>query len=494
MKVMITYPPLESDKGVPLLSQNRQFQWFNSPTYIYPMVPAYAATMLKNSGHDVFWEDGIAEELKYSEWLHKVERRAPDVIAMETKTPVIKSHWRIIGDLKQRLPDTNIVLMGDHVTALPVESLQESEVDFILTGGDYDFLLVNLADWMEGKGEPKLEPGIWYRDGGDCGDIEKGDIKSTGKFELNHDLNELPFIDRDLTRWQLYSEKNGNFKRTPGTYTMIGRDCWWRKGGGCTFCSWTTLYPRWRSRRAELLADEIGHLIEDYGVRSVFDDTGAFPIGETLRKFCRLMIERGYNKEIEFSCNMRFGALSSEDYKLMKQAGFRMLLFGLESAQQETLNRINKNLTVEQIGDSCRQAKEAYLEPHLTIMLGYPWETREDAFRTFDLARYLFEKGWADTLQATIVIPYPGTRLFQECKEGGLLNTLDWDEYDMRKMIMKSELCEEDMKEITQRMYKLFFNPRYVMHRLVKVRSMQDLEFIMRGAGKVLGHISDFKV
>ena len=63
MKVAICYPPLPSEKGVPLLSQNRQFQWFSRPTYIFPVVPATAATMLKAAGHDVLWLDGIAEKL-----------------------------------------------------------------------------------------------------------------------------------------------------------------------------------------------------------------------------------------------------------------------------------------------------------------------------------------------------------------------------------------------------------------------------------------------
>ena len=44
MKVMIAYPPIPTDKGVPLLSQNRQFQYFNNPTFIYPVIPAWAAT------------------------------------------------------------------------------------------------------------------------------------------------------------------------------------------------------------------------------------------------------------------------------------------------------------------------------------------------------------------------------------------------------------------------------------------------------------------
>jgi hypothetical protein len=57
MKISISYPPLESEKGVPLLSQNRQFQWFSSPTYIYPVVPSYAASLLQARGHAVFWDD-----------------------------------------------------------------------------------------------------------------------------------------------------------------------------------------------------------------------------------------------------------------------------------------------------------------------------------------------------------------------------------------------------------------------------------------------------
>ena len=45
MRIVVGYVPLESDLGVPLLSQNRQFQWFSKPTYVYPMVPASAATL-----------------------------------------------------------------------------------------------------------------------------------------------------------------------------------------------------------------------------------------------------------------------------------------------------------------------------------------------------------------------------------------------------------------------------------------------------------------
>ena len=479
MKVSISYPPIESNKGIPLLSQNRQFQWFDNPTYIYPMIPAYAATLLKKNGYQVSWDDGIAEELLLPEYMQRIAKEQPDIITIETKTPVIKTHWRLINDIKEALPQTKVVLVGDHVTALPQESLESCQADYILTGGDYDFLLLNLCNHLS-RGE-ELKPGIWYRD--------SGEIKKTGNFELNHDLNSLPLIDRELTKWWLYSEKNGNYKELPGTYTMVGRDCWWHR---CTFCSWTTIYPRFRVRRPESLLDEIGMLIENYRVKEVFDDTGTFPVGRWLEKFSHGMIERGYHKKVRLGCNMKFGALNQEQYNLMRRAGFRYVLFGVESAKQETLDRVNKGIKVDDIVEGCKMAKRAGLEPHLTIMVGYPWETKEDALATVELAKELFRHGYADTLQATIVMPYPGTPMFQQCQEEGLLSTQDWDDFDMRQPVVETPINEKDIKELTQRLYKVFFTPRYVIRRLISIRGLSDLRFLWRGIRAVLGHLKDF--
>lgn len=479
MKIMIAYPPIETEKGVPLLSQNRQFQYFNEPTYIYPIVPASAATLLNQAGYEVIWSDGIAEEKTYSGWLEEVKRESPDLIAMETKTPVVKRHWQIIEEIKNINPRIKTILTGDHVTALPEESMEKSKVDFILTGGDYDFLLLNLVKFLKGK--DSLELGIWYR--------ERKGVKNTGRFRPHHDLNSLPFIDRELTKWWLYSEKNGNYKKTPGTYIMAGRDCWWHR---CSFCSWTTLYPNYRVRTPRKVLDEIGELIRSYPVKEIFDDTGTFPRGKWLENFCQGMIERGYNKKVNLGCNLKFGPVTQEQYHLMKKAGFRYLLFGFESGKQETLDRVNKGIKVRHIIEGCKMAKKAGLEPHLTIMLGYPWETKEDVVKTIKLAKDLFRKGYADTLQATIVIPYPGTPLFEYCKHNNLLKTRDWDDYDMRKPVMKTPLSEHEIIEATQKLYKVFFTPQYILRRLVSIRNFNDLSFIKRGLTKISGHLKDF--
>lgn len=481
MKILIGYVPLISEKGVPLLSQNRQFQWFSKPTYVYPMVPASAATLMKSLGHDVQWLDGIAEGLKEAEFERRYLEIGAEIFMLETKTPVVKPTWRLVDRLKEILPSCRIVLCGDHVTALPEESLQNCKADLILCGGDYDFSLRNLVRSIESGAA--MPPGFWWRD-------EGGKVETSGSFCLSdNNLDDLPQIDRDLTRWDLYSRENGNFRQTPGTYTMAGRDCWW---GKCRFCSWTTLYPNWRMRSPEKMLDEIGFIIEKYGVKEIFDDSGCFPAGAWLRTFCEGMIARGYHKRVVMGCNMIPGVLSQALYDLMAKAGFRFVLFGLESASEKTLDRINKCPAAKAIADSMRMAHRAGLRPHVTCMIGYPWETLDEAKATVAMTRSLFDKGWIDTLQGTIVIPYPGTPLFAECKEQGWLRTEDWDRYDMREPIMKNDIPDAEILSLIRGLYTSFLTPKFILRQIAAIRKPSDVAFLWRAGMRVLGHLLDF--
>ncbi|MDP2918364.1 MAG: B12-binding domain-containing radical SAM protein, partial [bacterium] len=176
-----------------------------------------------------------------------------------------------------------------------------------------------------------------------------------------------------------------------------------------------------------------------------------------------------------------------------KQAGFRFLLFGLESANQETLNRVSKNMTVEKIIASCKIAAQAGLSPHVTIMFGYPWETEKDAQATVALGHYLLRKGYAKTLQATIVIPYPGTPLFAECQKKGWLATEDWDRYDMRETVMKTSVPSERLQQLVQETYKIAFHPEFIARQIISLRNLDDLKYFGRGVKAVFAHLADFK-
>jgi radical SAM superfamily enzyme YgiQ (UPF0313 family) len=480
---MIAYPPIPSEKGVPLISQNRQFQWFNRPTFIYPMVPAYAASLLKDRGFDVVWGDGVAAQMSVDGFKEFFDREAPDVIAIEAKTPVIKPYWKWVDELKKIRPTTTIVLMGDHVTAFPEESFAHCKVDFCLCGGDFDWALLNLCAHIGHHEE--LEGGVYWRD------PATSEIRNSGAFRLEHDLNLNPFVDRELTQWELYAYKNGNFKYTPGTYQMAGRDCWW---GKCTFCSWTTTFTNFRSVSPERHLDEVELLVRKYGVREIFDDTGTFPAGIWLKKFSQGLIDRGLHKKVVYGCNMKPGVLKQDHWDLMGKANFRFVLFGVESANQATTDRLIKGGKVEDIPKTMRMASKAGMEPHVTCMVGYPWETYQDAKNTVDLCKGLFDEGAISTLQATIVIPYPGTPLHREARENGWLLTEDYDRYDMREPVMKLKegVKQEEILELTQGIYKSFLTPRFVLRKLLSVRSFDDVRFLFMAGFRVLGHLADF--
>ena len=469
MKVAICYPPLVSEKGVPLLTQNRQFQWFSRPTYIFPVVPATAATMLKKAGHDVLFLDGIAAELTPEAFDAQLAAFGPDLVVLETKTPVVKRHWNwIAGQVarsKAQGESPKFVLVGDHVTALPQESIGKPGVWAVIPGGDWDY---GLLDFIAA----------------DC-------PRGVRPFALRKSLKDSPWIDRDLVHWELYAKKNGNFRRTPGTYIMSGRDCW---HGKCTFCSWTTLYPKYRTRDPIDVVDEIEMLVTKYGVKEIMDDSGSFPVGSWLTTFCEEMIRRGLPKKVRLDCNMRFGRLAREDYRLMRRAGFQFVLFGVESANQETLDRFVKALKVEDVEKGARWATEAGLDVHVTFMFGHAWEGPKEIANTVALARRLLAKGWAKTLQCTLTIPYPGTPLFKELDANGGLATKDWDEYDMRRAITKTPLVSEDeIKRAIRDVYRGFLQPGALWHRLTSTRTLFDVSFYYRGIRSLIGHLVDFR-
>lgn len=469
--VSISYPPLESKKGSPFLSQNRQFQWTNTGNVIYPVIPAYAATLLKSKGFKIFWDDAIAQNLTYKKWFKKLQKNKPDLIVIETKTPVIKKHWQIINQIKKESKwKPIIVLVGDHATALPEESIKNSKVDFVLIGGDYDFLLDELIELINQKKAPK---------------------DKIFKLQKNHDLNSLPIIDRQLTQWQLYAYNNGNYKYKPGSYIMSGRDCWW---GQCAFCSWTTLFPgkKFRHFSVEHTLNEIENLVYNFSVKEIFDDSGTLPVGPWLKELCQALISRGLNKKVKIGCNMRFGALSLSEYKLMHQAGFRFILYGLESANQSTLDFINKNEKTADALKTLKIAKIAKLEPHITVIIGYPNETLSDAQKTLNLARKIFKEGLADSLQATILIPYPGTPLFKYCQENNLLLTNDWDDFDMRQPIIKTSISPADQLKLVQSLFKGAITSQFILKKIISVRSLKDIQYLFSRGIKFFKKLKDF--
>lgn len=485
MKVMICYPPFFKAGRIPLLGQNRQFRFSSSDEVrIYPIVPSTAATMLHQEGFQVEYVDGINQRFLWHEFIKAMNDFEPDLVAMETKTPIVRTHWQIINQLKKEFPDTLFAFMGDHLSFAPEESLKNSEADFVLTGGDYDVSLLKVARHLEDN-ENHLPKGVWYRD--------DNDIKSTGDFELISNLDALPFIDRKLTKWWLYGEA---YLHHPCTYMMWGRGCY---PGRCSFCVWASNFwvckPRLRSVKNVL--DEIEVLVDTLHVKEIFDDTDTGTWNNRwLNNFCKGLIERGLNEKVYISCNARADNLTVSACRLMKTAGFRLLKVGLESGSDATLKHIKKLETVAQIRQGVKNAKDAGLNLLLTIMVGYPWETERDAQATLKLAKelMLYKTHVGDSLQASVVVPYPGTPLFFEALENGWfqIDPQDYEAFDMSFPPLKSPMSSEKVMEYCDRLWRIHQHPLFIAKTLASVSSFDELRLLWQGFKSVRGHTKDF--
>jgi radical SAM superfamily enzyme YgiQ (UPF0313 family) len=491
MKTAILYPPFRKDGELPLLTQNRHLKFSKTlEVRIFPLVPGHLATNLKHLGHEVLWLDGINRRMSDEEFDKYLTDFAPEIVFLETKAPVVKRHWAYIEELKNRFPQMKIVLMGDHVSYFPEESLLNSKVDYVMTGGDYDIVGRNVVEHLSGRAA--LGPGVWYRD-------ENGLTKTTGPHKLEEALDTLPFIDRELTRFLDYGEA---YLLRPTAYILTGRGCGAPKesGGGvglCTFCIWQ--HALWgktaRLRSPANVAAEMEICINQYKVWEFFDDNESGPIynKEWLKDFYKELKTRKLLGRFQFSSNCRADNLNEEVVDLLVQCGWRLLKIGLESGSDYSIKHLAKCETVDLISRGVKMAKDKGLRVLLTTMMGYPWETEEDVRKTYEVTKdlLLYKVRAGDCMQASVVIAYPGSPLWKESTRKGwlLIGEKDYEKYDMSHPILKTQI---NASEWATKTWNLMKNPKFVIGQVISVRSFREIDLLWRGLQSLLGHVQDY--
>lgn len=491
LKIAISYPPIVNKLGQKaMVSQNRNVQYFKTPTYLLPVVQAQAATWLRDMGYNVRWDDGNAQLKTYEKWFRDLVRWQPDVVVFESTTPVMKFYWKTINELNKKLPKTIFIMSGYHSMRKPEETLDHSKTDIVLKSNHIDFVLHRLIPYLESNKDwrrsCKIE-GLTIR-------VRGSKYRDTGNFRQVEPLNKSPLIDRDLVNWKNYAYENGNFLQTPGTYaTSVIRDCMF---GKCTFCRYNGPEMTFSKMSVERSLDEYERLINEYGVKEIFDDSGVWYRGEDARKFAQGIIDRGLHKKgCYFGLNTRFEYLDKETIELMGKANFRFVLIGLESGSDETLKRLNKGYQKKYIERALKWMTEAGLHPHLTIMVGYYWETEKMLSETIDYVKYLMFSGLARTLQVTLCTPLDYTPYHQECINKGVLLTDDYDDFDMSKLIVKTPLPHERYYQAIKEMYSIAFHPKFLWRQITYLKTFKkkDWQFLFtygwRAVRRVRQHI-----
>jgi len=491
MKIAISYPPIFNALGQKaMVSQNRNVQFFKKPTYLLPVIHAQAATWLNERGYEVFWDDGNSQLKNFQTWFEDLIVKNPDVIVFESTTPVMKFYWNLINRYKVIKPNCIIILTGFHSMRKPEESLENSTVDIVIKSNHIDFILVRILDSIKNSPDWRNTlsvEGLAIR-------VSPEIIRNTGNFVQVEPLDNSPIVNRKLVSWKNYAYENGNFLRTPGTYaTSVIRDCMF---GKCTFCRYNGPELTFSKMSISKSVEEYENLIDEYGVREIFDDSGVWYRGKDAQEFANEIIKRNLHKRgTYFGINTRFEYLDEETIKILAAANFRFILLGLEAADNYTLDRLNKGYQIENVEKTLQLMTKYGLHPHLTIMVGYYWQTKEQLDLTVETVKKFMFKGLARTLQVTLCTPLDFTPYHQECIRNKVLLTSDYDDFDMSKIIVKTPIPHSEYYKAVRKLYSISYSPKFILRQvlfLFKFR-VRDWEFLfiygIRALRRVRQHI-----
>ena len=176
------------------------------------------------------------------------------------------------------------------------------------------------------------------------------------------------------------------------------------------------------------MVDEIEMLLSDYGVREIFisDDNFNLKTSHAVA-FCEEILRRGLKFHWACPNGVRVDLLSRELLELMKRAGCHLIGLGIESGNQEILDRAKKNLDLSVVREACGEIDRAGITAVGFFVLGLPRETLRTLEQTLELSRSLpLKRAWF-----SILAPYPGSEIFQEYIRGEDLGKLEWEHIDV---------------------------------------------------------------
>ncbi len=374
-----------------ILLVNPSFEYFLSATEVFnPLGYIAIGSYLDAIGEEVKCIDRNVKKVNINRLLDTFK---PDLLAVSV---IASSGVRDAVKVSKAAHERNIpVMWGGTFPSLRSELiLKEDYVDYVIIG-EGEYTLRDLLEVMKGNMSVEDCLGLAY--------------KKNGKVIINGDrpfidLAELPPTNYELFDMEKYILKNAYGGRQLFIYQSKGCPL------HCAFCSNTTYHrSTHRSRPVRVIVDEIKYLIEKYHIDIiVFADELWCPNKNDMREFCRLIKEE--NIKIKWSCFSRLGQFNREDYILMHECGLYAAFIGIESGNQQMLDRIHKNIKVKDVIPYFESLKDIGVAFTTFFIIGYPNETIDQLRDTVNLIQSIP----VNTVPVYHFIPLPGTELFNE--------------------------------------------------------------------------------
>ena len=410
----------------------------------------YMAAVLEQNNIDVDVLDASALELSYDEIGEEILKRKPDIVSISALTPTIGVALDSADKIKQVKPDTVVVLGGYHPTFEFESVLAEPSVDVVVRGeGEYTFL--ELVRSIENNGDLAEVEGLAFYDENDAS------LVVTPDRPIIQDLDELPFPAFHLFPMEKYKILN----ITTNVATIITtRGCPMQ----CSFCSSAALHGhKLRRRSYENVVDEIELRLKEQNIDTIafMDDT--FTLNKRFVKdFCAEIKRR--NLKFWWGCTSRVDTLDEDLLQTMKDAGCITVFIGVESADQQMLEKMNKNITVSKTENAFRLLRKVGIRSIASCVIGMPEDTRESINKTIEFVKKL-NPNYALYSLAT---PYPGTRFYNETFKKNLIQIKDWSKFTLIDPVLETIDCSSnELRSIQKKAFiKFYLRPAYLARQV----------------------------
>lgn len=416
-----------------------------------PLNLMYLAAALEDTSESVKIIDDDLYHMGFDNVACLISKDNPKVVGITATTSTIKNALEYIKAVKKKLPNTLTVIGGPHPTFMPIETLQgEKSLDVVVTGEGEETIAEIAEKYTNGELKNFNEiKGIAYK--------YNDKIKLNPKRELIQDLDSISFPARHLVPFKEYKTSES---QAGGMITSRG--CVF----SCNYCSSSLIMgKRFRTRSPENVVDEIEELSETYNVKNLALLDDIFMLNKKRADaIADEILKRGL--DIHFVASTRVNTVERELLKSLKKSGMSTLYCGVESGSQRVLDLMGKGITLKHAEDAIKATKDVEVDVLASFMIGYPGETEEDINKTIDFSIKLDP----DFTQYSILTPFPGTPIYYELKEKGLLATEDWNKYTALDPVIKYEklgLSNELIKKKLNLAYlKFYTRPKYILkHR-----------------------------
>lgn len=375
--------------------------------FLPPLGLMSIATVLELNGYDVRVIDFSLEFYTSIELINIIREYEPVYVGFSAYTETIDETLLLCKYVKKKLPDIKILLGGVHPTVESEYCKRKQYVDFIVRGeGEAINFEIAEAIWTNEKVIQfnQIKGLIYFSK-------EENRYIENGARDVISDLDLLPVTKRQYINKSLES---------PMVTLFSSRGC----PGSCIYCAASQLVgSKYRTRRIENVFLETLLILRltNYKKEVYYcDDTFTASI-KRVKRFLELIDDA--NLKFRWRCESRVDILNANRSVIKEMAirGCQRLQYGIESGNQEVLDKLYKHLNISVVEDLIEYSVSCGVRVATSFIFGHFCDTQETMQDTLSLMERIKRKnGKSIDIFFSFNTPFPGTYQYEHMNELGL--------------------------------------------------------------------------